>query len=245
MADEPKEKRKCGARRARCPKCRYRFKRPEERELLACPHCGEPRFCTIPPVVGHKRCLIHGGKAPSGTASPRFKNGKYAKVNRLAPELLKRVEELADDPELLSCKHDIEIASALSGQLAEKILREPTVAWDALASVAKEVESARDNGDDFQPQLDLLLSFIKSGAANENAKEEWMEWAQKVAKLKDLETKMQERKNSVMTYEQAMKLVFAMLAVTQKHVSDKLVLEAMSKDINGLLTFTDVPKVTK
>lgn len=227
----------CGARRRMCRDCRYRYHKVNDRELLACPQCGAPRLCANKCKEGVNRCYIHGGASPTGSKSVKFKHGRKVRRKQLAPHLLERVEELKKDQDLLSCRHDIAIAVAYAEKLGEKLDRDQTVPWKVLESLAKELKVAREAGDDVGAQVDMLVKVILQGATAENTWNEYFDHAERVAKLRELETRIQERKNAVMTYEQGVQLVMGILNAIHKRVSDRIILESLSKDIQGLVTF--------
>lgn len=84
----------CGALNRRCKQCGRRYPKTE-REMTACPQCQTSRLCKSDKLGSNRRCRMHGGKNPTGTASPRFKHGLYSQAwERL--ELSQYYERVAD-----------------------------------------------------------------------------------------------------------------------------------------------------
>src|SRR5688500_15140239 len=74
--------------------------------------------CRQPAMRTNGRCRMHGGKTPSGLASPNLLHGRYSKD--LPTQLLTRFEEALEDRELLSLRQDVGLLDAMITQkLAE------------------------------------------------------------------------------------------------------------------------------
>lgn len=88
-----------------------------QREASKRPLCGAKLKgnrgeCHAYPVKGSKRCKVHGGLSPRGTASPNYKTGKYSKhmqamLRALPAQHSEIVQSFMDDVEPYNLKADI------------------------------------------------------------------------------------------------------------------------------------------
>lgn len=76
-------------------------------------------LCPNPCVTGMKRCRLHGGKSLSGSAHPKFKNGRYSK--HLPKNLLQKFEESQSDKELLELSREISLIDAQIAHLLDEL----------------------------------------------------------------------------------------------------------------------------
>src|SRR5579864_3094582 len=75
--------------------------------------------CTQPVAPGHRVCRYHGGKTPSGVASPHFKHGERTKV--MGPSLAEAYQAVMNDPELLSSRRNAALAEVRILMLLEQV----------------------------------------------------------------------------------------------------------------------------
>ena len=73
-------------------------------------NANQGRQCLRPAMKGKEVCPTHGGKTPSGIASPNYIHGRFAK--HLPSGLLERYEAAIGDPELLGLTGEIGLARA-------------------------------------------------------------------------------------------------------------------------------------
>src|SRR3972149_6206199 len=77
------------------------------------------------------RCHIHGGKSPSGVASPHFKTGRYSKDMPL--HLAARYQQAVHDPQLLSLRDDVAVCESRISELLQRVSTgDERTRWDAL-----------------------------------------------------------------------------------------------------------------
>lgn len=100
---------------------------------------NQGRQCGQLAMKGKIRCGSHGGKTPSGEASPHFKHGKYSKD--LKGDLLQRYEAGMDDTEWLSLRSEIALIDARLGQLVAGIgsSKDSSAAWAQAGKVAEDI----------------------------------------------------------------------------------------------------------
>lgn len=83
---------------------------------------GKP--CRKPPEP-NGRCRLHGGKSvPPGPGHHRFKHGRYSKA-KIDPQLMRRLEQAANDPQLMSVSRDVEALEARLMELLEQMGQSP------------------------------------------------------------------------------------------------------------------------
>ncbi len=70
--------------------------------------------CRARAVAGKRVCVVHGGKTPSGIASPHFKDGRYSKV--IPRNLAQLYTEALDDPDPLSLTDDVRLLRTLTAK---------------------------------------------------------------------------------------------------------------------------------
>src|SRR5690349_13713695 len=77
------------------------------------------------------RCRLHGGKTPSGIASPQYKTGRYSRV--LPTRLQSRYDAARTDAALLELRDDISLLDARLEDLLSRVdTGESGVLWASL-----------------------------------------------------------------------------------------------------------------
>jgi hypothetical protein len=129
------------------------------------------RQCRRLPVKGRDFCAKHGGKALIAHDSPNFKHGLTSRnkkrFSNLGQQLLQRIEELREDPELWSLKDDAAYMTALIDVRAEAAAEGFSVAvlkgmrqeYTAASRAFRQGEIAV-----FQEHFDALGDLINGGA---------------------------------------------------------------------------------
>src|SRR4051812_19550273 len=82
---------------------------------------GKPGvYCRRPPLRGHTRCALHGGKTPCGPGLPQFRTGMYS---RLLPaglaHFFRRV--YADREELLNAAEELALLKTRIAELLGRL----------------------------------------------------------------------------------------------------------------------------
>lgn len=175
---------------------------------------------------------MHGGKSLKGVASATFKTGRHSKY--MPARLLERYNEAAQDPELLNLREDIALIDA---RLADILLR----ADDGEAG--KLWNDARKSNDELQKAMaDKDWSRVRLAAANLDRligegltdHETWNEIRSLIDQRRRLVESEQKRLiagQQMITSEQAMTLVAALVSTVKRHVTDRRILAAISADI--------------
>jgi acyl-CoA thioesterase FadM len=187
--------------------------------------------CKRAATPGKQVCRSHGGKTPSGIASPHFKTGRYSKV--IPTHLTAQYEAAQQDPDLLGIKEDIALQDALlRGALDAMSRGEAGELWEKLDETWKEYRKAKNDRTgklDPNDSLNMIGFLIKEGYQDYMARIELRQMLQERAKLVEAEGKRLERAQQTLNTNQAMSLAQALLQAVLAHVSDRTVLA----DIQG------------
>lgn len=102
--------------------------------------------CGAYAIRGSTACHYHGGKTPSGMASPHYKTGRFAKA--LPFRMQEAATEAAKDPELLALNESIIVTDARILDLLKRVdTGESHALWLKLRECWQDFVDARDAGD--------------------------------------------------------------------------------------------------
>jgi len=192
--------------------------------------------CKNPPMLGKKRCRMHGGATPTGAALPQFKHGRYSSV---MPERMRaRYAESLADPQLEALRGDIALVDArLEDVLGRVDTGEAGSLWTALFNAWEDFQSARRLGDEDRTEwaLNDLESLIGRGVTDAAAWAEVMGLIERRRKLVESELKRLEKMQQVLTIEQAMTLVAAVQEAVRRNVRDRGILAAIEADLSRIV----------
>lgn len=195
------------------------------------------RQCGNSPMLGKTKCAYHGGKSPSGLASPNFKSGRHSKV--LPARLAANYQASLEDGELLSLRSEIALIDARTQELIGKIdigeagklwldLKDSLSLFDSLQRQASSMPDGDDRKRDLlrasAETLNDIRNSIRRGAAD------WMIWKEIKDNLEDRRRLVESEQKrliamqTMVTAEQAMILVAALTASVRKYVTDNKLL---------------------
>jgi hypothetical protein len=186
-------------------------------------------------VAGRKVCYHHGGASPSGLASPHFRTGRWSKA--LPARLRERYQEAVDDPDLLVLSHEIGAVDARLAELFAKLdSSESGDAWreanDLYLAARAAIRSGDANG--LQAALDALGAVIRRGQGDYAAWDAIAEALDLRRRLVESERKRLVQLSQMITTEQAMVLMTAVVSLVKEHVEDRQALAAISEGIRRL-----------
>jgi hypothetical protein len=184
------------------------------------------------------RCYFHGGKSLAGIASPRLSDGTYSKYV-LPPRLRKRYDAALNDPALLEQRREIALIDARLGDLLARVdTGESGALWSALMERREELIDAKRGGDTIKQVLALnaILDLISQGHADYRAWRELGAALDQRRKLVESERKRLVEMQQVMTSEQAMLLMDALLMAVKANVQDRGALNAIQTEFIRLTT---------
>lgn len=166
-------------------------------------------------MAGKQVCYNHGGRTPSGIASPHWRDGRYSRV--LPTRLIPRYQQARDDRELGSLTHEVHLLDVRIGELVEQL--EPPA------------PPPLELGPDLAPvPLDPVV-------VENNLRARWAEIRELIderRKLVESERKRLVELQQIITLEQANSLIVAIAESVKRHVSDRAALQAISADIGRI-----------
>jgi predicted nucleic acid-binding Zn-ribbon protein len=225
----------CGARTKTCRNCGHRYSKAEY-ELWECPECGEPRACRRPVSAEGQRCRVHGGASPAGIASPHFKHGRRGKY--LPTRLLERYEEAVGDSELLALRDEIALIDVRINELLERIdTGESAALWAQLGAKFEKMQQAYASQDDsgFARAVKGLGAIIEQGGRADQVWDDIGNVIEQRRKLVESERKRLVDMQQMLTAEQAMTLLAAVVDVVRRNVTDRDALAAISADVKRIV----------
>lgn len=194
------------------------------------------KYCRQVLVPGKNRCHYHGGKSPRGIESSRYKHGGYSKD--MPEKLAKRWQDGMSDTELLSLRADValvkasiseRLASLQEGEAGELWIRGRNTYREMLTAIKRqdEAESTRLVGE--------LGSILNKGYDDTIAMREIHKKQDVLRKLVSEERKRLVDMRHMVTIEELMLVVGALVDSLKKHVHDTEALGHVSADLRKLL----------
>lgn len=165
--------------------------------------------CRQPAIKGSTKCHYHGGKTPKGIASPHFKTGRYSR--HLPAQLAERYEAALTDPDLISLRDEIALTDAEIGRALAILQDIPPEFDDPKERSAWHREQGRT-----RTRINDLIEQRR--------------------KLVETERKRLVDLQQMMTAEQAMLFMSAIVNIVRRHVDDRDILAAISADVDRLIT---------
>lgn len=199
--------------------------------------------CKYPAVAGSTKCRFHGGLTPRGVASPHFKHGRRSKY--LPTRLLARYEEAIDDPRLLELKDDIALLDARLGELMERLSTDQDVGpvrWRDLQKLIGQYEQAVAAGDGEQ----IAAIWAAIHAVVNKAVTDYALWnsiqdtVQQRRRLVESERQRLVQMQQMVTAEQAVAAMTALVAAVRANVRDSSVLQNIQTEYERLIHLNPV-----
>jgi hypothetical protein len=182
------------------------------------------------------RCRMHGGKSLRGMAHPNAKHLRYAKD--MPARLSGRYQEALDDPELLSTRHEIALVEArLNDLLTRADTGEAKILWEKARKLNQDIQKAIHNENYgatlvHAAELDFIIG---SGLTDYEAWYQIQALIEQRRKLSESEQKRLVAAQQMITSEQAMTFVAAIVDSVRRNVTDRNVLNAIQIDIAALM----------
>lgn len=183
------------------------------------------------------RCYLHGGKSLGGQASPQFKTGRYSRV--LPARLATRYQEALSDGALLELREEISLVDTRLSDLISRVESgESGEVWRLLRTAYAEFSKARSAGKipEMTQALATIEALILRGLADHAAWQDISQSLEQRRKLVESERKRLVEMQQMISTEQAMILLAAIVDTVRRHVSDRSALSAISADITKLIT---------
>ena len=185
---------------------------------------------------GKRVCSIHGGKTPSGTASPHYRTGRYSK--HLPARLSGQYEASKNDPALLELREDIALIDSRLSDLIKRVdTGESGQIWKDLVETYSELDIAIRKKDSIMmgAMLTELNRLIIQGKDDYRAWSEIHEVIEQRRRLVESERKRISEAKSSLTIDQAMLMISALTDIIRTHVTDRKILSAITADVDKLI----------
>ena len=170
---------------------------------------------------GKKVCAIHGGKTPSGIASPHYKGRGHS--DYLPKRLKARYEQSIGDPDLLNLNAEIALTDTRIAELLENLeTGDVEHRWNKLAEAYGSLDGAAQAEDvkSWQEAHAELGRIIKSGVDSYAAWGQLNVLLETRRKLVETERKRRVEMQNMITAEQAMMLLREMMTVIHETVPE-------------------------
>ncbi len=184
--------------------------------------------CNNPAMKDRDVCRMHGGKSLYGVSSPSLKSGRYSK--HLPARLGTAYEDAANDPDLLSIRHDIALVDARLIDLISRVdSGESGSLWRSLLKAKEAYQDApmKERAD----RLDDLLNLVSTGHSDAAAWNEVQQCLEQRRRLVVSETTRLMDMQQVITKERAMLMVANLVAIIKENVTDRDTLARISEQI--------------
>jgi hypothetical protein len=215
---------------------------PHERSPCVFPNaraCGARTRAGTPcqlPALPNGRCKLHGGKSLGGPASPTFKTGYFSRC--LPRQLLKQFDQALADPELTSLQDELALLKARQAEILGRLKDNPIPEWSDAERLFSELLSAEDDQRRLQVMEQLGVVLAQGSSASvlyESTWTELRELIQERSKVSAKETRRHFDLNAVLTAEQAMMMVRAIINAIRDTVTDPKMLQDVFARIRELL----------
>lgn len=180
-------------------------------------------------------CYHHGGKIPRGPALPQYKDGRYSKL--LPARLAANYERAASDTDLLVLREDIALVDArLADVLSRVDSGESGASWKKAKAALAMMQDGLSKNDTAAAKAGMvdLDSIIKKGMSDHYAWREVGELLDRRERLVRSERRRMVELQQMITNEQALTMMSAIVALVKEHVDDKHALAAISDGIRRL-----------
>jgi hypothetical protein len=200
------------------------------------------RQCNSVAVSGRDFCIRHGGRMPLGPDHGKFLTGLHGtqrkRFSSIGKELLTRINELREDPELFSLKDDTAYITAIIDRRAEaaehglsaSLLRDMKDAY-------QEANKAYKKGDlpAFDENFKVLGEMLIDGCTTTRAEDEVLDLIGKRVEIVEAEQRMTHAKAYTLEVDQAYSLINQILGVIKKNVRDADELQAIKAGFGNIL----------
>lgn len=193
--------------------------------------------CERAAMHGSNVCYMHGGKSLKGVASPSYKHGKYSTY--MPERLRERYQEAIADPALLELDHEIALVDSRLADLLQRVdTGEAGKLWKEARKANDDIQRAL-NTDDYGGMLDAskdLERLIGTALMDYDAWGEIHGILDQRRKLVESQRKRLIENQQILTTDQVMVFVTAVLDSVKRNVPDKSQLNAISMDITRLIS---------
>lgn len=188
--------------------------------------------CKRNSVPGREVCAIHGGKTPTGPALPQYKHGRN--IQYLPKGMQQKYQEKLADAELVSLQADIAMIDVLEAELYETISEGGiTSIFVKLKAAFREYSKlkAEHKYAEAQSMLAVIENIVAEGVDEHGKRLEILTLKESRRKLVESESKRLQIGQHMMTAEQAMAALGALLDIIKTHVKDETTLHSIGTSL--------------
>jgi hypothetical protein len=194
--------------------------------------------CEAWAVSDRSVCYHHGGKSPRGIASAQFDHGRYSKS--VPARLSSSYEEVLADARRLELADELAVIIARNQELLSSLYSagESNGLWRRLRDLSRKMEKARCDGDAdaADEHLNTLLLAIEHGASDMERWSEIMANVDTQRRLAESERRRRVEEHQVVTAEEVMAVMGAVVAIITRHVRDERTRHAIGFDKEALVS---------
>lgn len=206
---------------------------------------GKP--CRRPKAVGRTRCPLHGGKTPIGNQLPQFKHGKFSKF--MPPGLVEHIAGLAESDELLDCRDDIAIATAvIQERLTTAFDGDYPRLWEEMAACVaayeKEARSESPSNDKLTGLLVRLFGLVRQGRNRNAAMDDVLRKIDQRTQLVARESRRQVEMSAVYTVAQVGQMFAVLTEQIRRYVKDPIALTQISEGFDSAFSGRSFAPIT-
>lgn len=186
---------------------------------------------------GKRVCSIHGGKSLGGIASPQMRHGRYSKY--LPSRLSGQYEAAKSDPALLELREDIALIDSRLSDLLQRVeTGESGQVWKELGEAYRDLQDAMHAKNTVKTgeALQLIYALIVRGNDDYRAWTEIHEVIEQRRRLVESERKRIVESNSMISAENAMLMISALVDIIRRNINDKTILAKISSEVNLLVS---------
>lgn len=182
--------------------------------------------------MANGRCNLHGGKSLAGLAHPNATSLRYSKV--LPERLLLRYQTAAADRELLVLREEIALVDARIEDLIRRVeTGESGELWRLLQQTM--AEAVKKPLATPETTLALVMELVDRGVADYQAWDEVSRAIEQRRRLAESERKRLVEAQQIITIEQSMALLGAVVEVVRDNIHDRKTLATISEGIRRLM----------
>jgi hypothetical protein len=183
------------------------------------------------PTMKNGRCRMHGGASLRGTDLPQFKHGRYSKS--VPDRLVARYEEALSDEERHDLRDEIALSEAKVADLLSKMdSGESDSGWIYLKGLADRMRRAKEG--ERASLLSEILRTIREGAGESLAWQDTERWMARKQRLVEGDLRVAQVKQEMVSAEEVMALVAALVDAVRRHVGDRETRLALAREIRDV-----------
>jgi hypothetical protein len=192
--------------------------------------------CKKDAMLGREVCHIHGGKSPTGIASPNLTHGKHSRD--LPTRLHQRYHEFLGDRRYTELRDEVALIDALLAQTL-RALDTGDSSWfrKALMRTWKGLEKARRDGDSEEAAklLNDLGELIETHHGPQAAEDDAVKLIMQRKRLVESERKRRLEEQHMVAVEEVLLFADAMAEAVRRNVADPHTSAAIASELRALL----------